>query len=527
MKKSLLIVFAVIVGLFANAQTADNLQKAVVNKNPRNLSVNEGVPESWKPTPAPAATIKQAKSSHHMKSNAVGLDSLGNQSNAFGWSGDSRQLIWADPRINSVAVIHRSAIQVTGDAYTGFLRYDYSMNGGNSFAINQGPMYVPLAEPIYPATSIFPVARYPQGGIYNPPGNTNPQEAFIVYYAASLDNSNPDLNENPLPSPEQFWGGHVHGTIFAGATTPQTQVHDSSYANYMKVIPEGFTMDMAGHAWSIDAATDNTGANGWADGNGVYTGNMIISKGTFNTSTFGMDYTHSLLSAPVSIIPGTPDTPLLGNCNIAFSPSGVIGYVVILGNNTYPTDSSDYPIIYKTTDGGTSWIGPAYIVLDNIGNLMPNLSQNGKYFSAYGGVDAIVDNNNNLHINLAVMDDYSPLGAITPGYWGYFDIYTTDGGNSWKAHLLSNPLTFEGKFSPGGSYEVDEYSRAQASSTITGDKLFFSWFDTDTLSYGHTNGNANPDLHAMGYNTVNQTWTLDSNFTGTMVGSPFRSEERR
>src|ERR1019366_21482 len=98
-------------------------------------------------------------------------------------------------------------------------------------------------------------------------------------------------------------------------------------------------------------------------------------------------------------------------------------------------------------------------------------------------LDAIVDVHDNLHINTAVDAFYSPGGVDPYGYWGYFDIYTTDGGNTWKAHLLSIPDTIQGVFG-SGNFVVNEYNRNQASSTIWGDKLFFSWFNTDQNVYG-------------------------------------------
>ena len=209
---------------------------------------------------------------------------------------------------------------------------------------------------------------------------------------------------------------------------------------------------------------------------------------------------------------------MISTCNIAFAPNGQVGYVVVLGHvggfGGSGTDSSYFPIVYKTYNGGNTWVGPKLVNVDSVNQLLGWIAPDQTY-NAYNSVDAIVDNNGNLHMVVACVSNLVPGGVITPGWWGEFDVYTTDGGNTWDAKLLAMPGTYDATFGAGTTNDptITEYTRGQATSTFDGTKLFFTWYDTDTLIYGSAGGNSQPDMHCMGYNTVNQNWTPDTNFT--------------
>src|ERR1019366_3663022 len=91
--------------------------------------VFEGIPSTSLPNPSPTNNSLHPKNANHSKnitSNPVNADSIGHMINAFGVGFGVHQAVWADPRLNTVAVIHRSAPAVSGETLGGYLRYDVS-----------------------------------------------------------------------------------------------------------------------------------------------------------------------------------------------------------------------------------------------------------------------------------------------------------------------------------------------------------------------------------------------------------------
>jgi hypothetical protein len=125
-----------------------------------------------------------------------------------------------------------------------------------------------------------------------------------------------------------------------------------------------------------------------------------------------------------------------------------------------------------------------------------------------------VDINDNLHILCAVGTQSTTAFSVgtTPGEWGIFDFYTTDGGLTYSARLIAKPHTFRGTFDPNGS-ALDEDSRPQISKTMDGSKLFYTYFDTDTTIFGAQDGNKFPDMWAQGINIANGAMTPLTNMT--------------
>src|ERR1035437_1894822 len=499
MKKSLLVAAVLLFGLSTFAQTSNNVQTmSPIKKTP---PIFEGIPGSW--ISNPSQTTTQPKKQNHSKSiqSAVNAYSIGQMMNAFGMIGGIYQAVWADPRINSVVFIHRSAPLVNGDPIGGYLRYDRSKDGGATFdTLNGGPLYVPDGDPL---GANFSVARYPQGGIYNPPGNIIADSAFVYYIAPTRDNTNGNTTN------ATDWGGLGYGVAQFGVYGhTQTQIHSAS--PYWYIIPEGNTSTQDGRVFNYAPSIDET------SGVGIYQDNIILNKGRFNTGSRDIDYTANLVSAPVGVENNGNKNYAGGN--IGFSPDGKTAYMVILGHQDYSTvpDSIFYPMVYKSTDSGITWTGPTSIVLDNVTSFIGDGQS--KFVTSFS-IDCIVDNNGNLHFIVPVFEESTNTSSILigHGFWGMFDVYTTDGGTSWFAHLLATPETYTATFGQNTLQDptITEYMRGQATSTWDGTKLFFTWFDTDSATWYALDAgqNLNPDMHSVGFNTATSTWTSDRNFT--------------
>jgi hypothetical protein len=250
-----------------------------------------------------------------------------------------------------------------------------------------------------------------------------------------------------------------------------------------------------------------------------YDGTLQLRKGVWNGIN-DMTYSSIFLNIPVNN-DNNGNANYAGKCGVAFANDGLTGYAWINGhynfNNLAPDSAYNLGIV-KTTDGGQTWGSVRYITFSGSGSgTINNLlggTGNGIY-STWTESDAAVDMNGNLHIACAIAPLASAFSiSITPGTWGLFDVYTIDGGNTWRAELLDKPQTFEAIF-PGTISFVSETNRAQVSKTWNGDKLFFGWMDTDTLAFG-TYDNLNPDIHLRAYNVNTGLWTAASNATDSL-----------
>lgn len=437
-------------------------------------------------SPGNKGPVKMRTKSSTPTTQAVSVFDIGSSGNAFGTGFGAKTALFAHPVINTVSMIYRSAPAVTGDVNSGFLRYGLSTDGGTTWSTDQGPVYSPDAANIDNGAP----ARYPQSIIYNPVGNTTPNNASIAYFAPSLYGVGIGGS----------WGAHVHGATTFGTLAP-TQVQDTS-SSYL--IPDGGALNPNDNSiWISNGTFDITTED--------YNDNIMLAKGTWGTNDYS--YAYSSVSAPLAAdVDG--DKNLVAT-NIAWGNNGV-GYLAMIGHEDFVNlpDSNLYPVFYKTTDNGATWNRLAAIDLLNIDNIL-NIDEvdpiDSVQYTTGFEFDLTVDADNNVHMIV----DVGALGASGfsivsgPTFFAVVDIYTTDGGTSWFAQELGQPQTFRGEFVGGGS-TIPEDNRPQVSRTLDGTKLFFCWFETDTLI---NPDNLNPDMWVMAYNTVTDLWAPAANVT--------------
>lgn len=425
----------------------------------------------------------------------VNVIDLGQAANVFGMAFGGKTFLWADPNLNTISLTHRSDFKSNGDGSSGWLRFDYSTDGGINWLLNKGPVYKSNNSSAPP----FADARYPEGLLYNPSGNTTPDSLFLTYFAPSLTSTN------------GLWGGVVHGTAVIGK--PATYTRKEEVTN-RTVIPDAMTLTQTGVVYVVDFAEDDANTTtpiGYKD-------SVYVWKGIWNSSKRDFDYTKSKFYAPVS-----KDNKGRANSNgvgeIAFADDGNNGYFSMIGHSSFKSepDSISSLIVYKTTNGGTSWSPSKIISMDGAKSLLPASTQT--KFTAGFEEDAVVDSKGNLHVIIPISEEI-PNSAVgfsvngKAGLFGIFDVYTTDGGTNWRAKLLGNPQTLAATFGVSASDvtnpNVVEYNRVQASRSHDGTKLFFTWFDTDTASFHPVDGNhanMNPNAFVMAYDVVRDLWT--------------------
>ncbi|MBP6977687.1 MAG: T9SS type A sorting domain-containing protein [Bacteroidales bacterium] len=436
---------------------------------------------------------------------------LGQAINSYGMYRTPRTYLWADPRINSVAFTHRAIAEA--DTYGGNrVMYDVSWNGGTPGSwTNNLVIYEPLGPA--PAGQDYPLAagRYPQGAIFNPQGNTDPDDAYYTYFIPTIDYSG---------SCDGFWGGLAHGVN--GLTTcyppAPTQTNYSSDSEYQNEVPMTFTTTLDGHVWFVDENLTHCTTEGYYTNDG----NIQIWHGQWDAEENDLVYERELMEV-MSPEDGVNDI------RVAFGPDGQTGYICIMTSaDGDPQASNLYlPMLIKTTDGGQTWDDPVYVLLGGYDGIdaiksesfLPDtaLLSTEDYAEGFDrdtvwyymgwAAGLTVDAYGNPHITGLVMLA-TPEGIYSyPEYWGTFHIFSEDGGESFDATLIYRNKTWVGDI---GSSTYHEMNRPYASSDITGKYLFFSCQDTD---WEALEDNTNPDIFVCSYDVDKKEYTEMENVT--------------
>jgi hypothetical protein len=477
MKKILLSFLAIIIAVSVSAQVV----KHVAHYNGATAKFIHFAKSEMPLNQTPIVKSFQKNHSAAKTNNVITDIPLGVAANAFGFYGNGRTYLWADDNIGSVTFSHRADVAPG----SGFLQYDLSTDIGATFTNNVGPVYSP------DGTTSFN-ARYPQGAIYNPFGNTDANNAYFTYMAPTLEGSNGG------------WGGIAYGVHKLDNTTAATQDVWADDGTYWYSVPTAFHVCQTGEAWYADW-NDSLDANTYP-----YTNNFefLLAKGLWNSGTSKFDYTRFTITVPMSTDPTSPLSKYCADQKIAFAPDGQTGYIAFIGHDdyTFMPDSVYYPILYKTTDGGTTWsTTPMHVDLSNIPDLQAALfPDSGWLYSSGFELDLAVDGDGNpyMAMNVGVAAGGWSI-ATAPGYIVTAAVYSTDGGTTWDARVLDYNETFRGTFAAGTADEIISDPRPQIATDMAGTVMFVTWLDTDTLTFGTADGNYYPDLHLRGFYVSN------------------------
>jgi hypothetical protein len=476
MKKLVLMSLVLGFGLMVSAQTTLNLKqdlpqhkaidKVMVGIEPAKASTVVANQESETPVVPPTKNT-----------NIVSIINIGTSANAYsyGYGGGQKSIVWAVPELNMVTNFHRMGGELDPGGYSGDLGYDVSMDGGLTWE-NMIEMYI--AENNAGGTYYTDAARYPNHGVWNPEGNTDPNNTWLQYFTPNLDGSNS----------ADSWGGYSFGSVNIGDPTIKTKNLQSSEDPYYQYIPDGYDLTKDGKVFVIDVNQD------WSSGSVVYQGTLILNKGEWDEGEGDFIFEQELLDAPINEATTRPS-----HTQIAFAEDGQTGYISFLGDNgtteLVSGASGYYPIIMKTTDGGASWSEPMGIQLggpDGMTGIVNDLLTDDQIAELYEeplpARDEIpyttafdhnisVDANGNLHIGIVIgvvgSEDYTIVSASN--LFAAYDIYTTDGGTTWYAIKLGSINQFRGTW-PG---DYTEDNRIQTTISPDRSTVFVSWLDTD------------------------------------------------
>jgi hypothetical protein len=465
---------------------------------------------------APAIGIEPVKSEAVVKSNIqkkpvtppadrnvniVTIIDIGTAANAYGYgySGGQKSLVWVDPVLNTVTNFHRMGGALDPGGYSGDLGYDISTDGGQNFT-NMVECY--RATNNSGGTYYTDAARYPNHGIYNPEGNTDPSNAYVVFFAPVLDGTN-----------GSGWGGYGYGVASIGDTSYHTKHLLASHDDYYQYIPDAYELT---HDFSIAVDVNQD----WTSGTLAYQGNLILNTSHWDDAANDFVYNQDLLDAPQVEGVGRP-----AFTQVAFSQDGQTGYIVILGDDGSAEQPGGlkglYPIYWKSTDGGDTWDGPYFIQLDGpngIGGIVyhhltdelieglfepPVPAREDINYTTAFDFNCAVDNNGNLHIAVVIgptgTNEYSIVTA--KGYLGVIDLFTNDGGTTWYAEEMGRPQNFRGTFG-----DLTEDNRIQITTSPDHSKIFISWLDTDIEDADENN---QPNIFCRGFDPATYMKTND------------------
>ncbi len=501
MKKLLLIACAVSISAGLYAQKAIPKAKANIKSySAQMFDVAEEVPVQ-----SPSIVNAQPVNTNR-GTNDITVLNIGGAANAYGLYNGGRTALWADPNLNSVSFFHRMLGAPNGPG-SGFIGYDYSTDGGSTWSVNNqiyNPTIVPGAN-----------ARYPQGVLVNPAGNTDPNNAYAVSVSAILDGSNAGAGS---------WGGlgatlnKFDGSVAAQQSWPTVGAFRNNVPDAMTVNP------VTGDIFVVDNSMIAGLGNQYVD-------TLVITRGVVTNGE--IEWTQSLLYAPVNAY-GTS----VADVRIAFAPDGMIGYICTLSDNggdDFATESAYYPILYKTTDGGLTWDEDAIVVPlggpDGLPAIVYGLMDDDQWLEFWGDPvpardeiifttaftsDFAVDFNGNpvLTTVVGVSGIHGTAGtaySILSGTrtFASYNIFSQDGGATWLAQKLGdNLITFRGEF--GATDPIAEDNRSQLTTSLDGTKMFFSWLDTD---FEGQEDNVQPDIYCVGWDIINNTYSEVYNVT--------------
>ena len=421
---------------------------------------------------------------------------MGRSSNAYTVLGEYQNQVVANDSLNLVGFVHRQDVTVFGGgaAANGKLRYDLSTDGGASFTTDIG---------VLNNTYTYP-ARYPNMGLYNMSGTTNPLNARMAYMGPTINNGS--------------WNGYVGGSF--QVTTGTVSATETYYGSTNYTLPGSLVERVPGEFWAI--------APGYNFGSSNYTDTIYVFKGTYNISTQDIDWAtqHKLVI--------THDLTFDGSIHmihpqIGFSPDGTTGWIGFLGDIPGGSQHLYSPIFIKSGNGGASWGTPVEVNLNAQSYVADSLQA--LWITGNNGVpastgiatttfefDLTVDANGNPHlftvIGSANSQDSLQVPSGPPGYvllpgLAKFtgDVTSTNGGTSFQVDYVAPVLSFRGEFgtpdpSNGSLLVMDNFP--QVSRTESGSHVFYSWVDSDTtiIGFGESN-NIAPNLRIAGFQTSN------------------------
>jgi hypothetical protein len=518
MKKQLLFGFA---AFAAMAITAQNNSRFAINPKAKKMVTH-------KPYSTSEVTSSQylSVSTANVNKTASAAKRIGGSVNSIGVQNTAGRALTYNASINTIGMIIRKQAGWTGvtGGNSGTMAYAYSSNAGASW------------DSTILVASSTKLMRHPGGTIFNPAGNTNPANAYIVgsgpWHPGSSWQGNFFASKQLTFPGSNSTGSAIFPDNLNLALTPG-QIKQDFARTDMQNTTDGKIHVLGELIANINDVSSNA-AYGWRG--------VALNYGTFNAGSF--TWTVDSLK-PNFKLDGAGDANGSTQSNQAWSEDGTIGYVVFTGvdaNAVAGTSMNTFqPYVYKTTNSGATWF--RYAPLYDF-NTIPSISDrlyiaNGpvaKAFVSVGeGSSATVDASGNLHFlatfTSAYSDNIDSLGyTISPNYnyfWNYITDFSTTSNGGWCAFVVDSlstegPTAAETNWLGGASGALAYDARLQISRSTDGMKLVYSWVDSDTLITS-SHFNTQPNIRMKGYDLATNKMTATKDMSTGKAGADYNS----
>ena len=486
MKKLLLVGFALCIGLFTYAQKRNYsiLEKAVPSTYDQGLYLND----------APAFTPGTENNADviYKRSGTLVKTTISTSSNIYGLVSTDQRVVSARPEANLIAFGNRAggASGATGND----LRVSFSTNSGASWN-----------SVLVTGSVAGRLIRYPSSVIYNPEGNTDPNNMFAIFSAPAVAGTD--------------WSSNYYGSIGLNGLNLDINNMDNTPIPYINHMNIDLSVTNSGKVHVASQYLLGTTAaytfEGWQ-----------VLNGVFNPATSKVDWATEV----VSVLPVEGAKVRTDADHIAFSPDGSVGYLLGTGIDTDPNYNPfgiEWPIVYKTLDDGQTWEKMPAFDFSQIGTFQDNLYPTKadpsivipRWYNAWVGSTgngATVDINGNLHIAGIVRGTMS----LDPDSLNYFysephlmfDVFT-NGDGTWNAQFVDTIRTESVASADGFTMGWDQ--RIRMNRTADGSKVFVTWGDTNPLYWTALAPTTNvlPDVFIWGYDINTRLFTDAVNVT--------------
>lgn len=542
MNKHLLIGSALLVAISAFPQNGKLVKPSGIAEGKlKKVDFNEvSISQSSTLFTGPTKQIKHKYNNNANKTTAVSATMFTGAMNVFSYLYGQANPLQYNKALNAVSFLSRksSTYTASSNSNSGTIVGLWSTNLGTTW--NETCMW----------TSATNLGRFPSGGLYNPLGNTNINNAYMVAHGPCTDGTNwvgVYYASKPITTP----GTTTPGTDmqFHNAAAPVLKKHHYTvWSN--EIIDGGLVRGMGMIINDINGTTNvQYGSRGTA-----------MLKGQFNAGAFV--WSVDSFCPPVNV--RTDGSRITNEYGMqAWNDAGTVGYVVILGSRAGagPTMNGYQPIVYVTTNSGASWsLLPANDFADACAfkgvndRLYPTNTNSNVICPNFNGSedwDVAVDANGQLHMatmayghtsnhvdslgyrNVFGSEQYS--FSHTPfDHPTIYDFYTKSTGG-WDYHIVDSMGT-EGPSGTSGqpgystnpwagataTTKMEILARIQMSRTDDGKKLFYSWTESDSSVVG-LKWNIYPDINMKGYDVVAKKVTPRMNITTGVLGADQQS----
>ena len=506
MKKILLsLICCSILGTFAFAQSQKlDLTKVRFNKTTNEKTAHFALPDVplVEPIFIAPAPVQEEVSFREGEGYSI---LLGSSFNLYSVASEGPNALSYSPDLNTLVMAHRQNAGAVGGS--GIISFDVSTDGGATWDTINKPLSTSLTTPDGIAIN---GNRYPNGALYNPPENSDPNNAYFVGAGAALWND-PDFGNG--------WGWDF---LVSSKLDGVTDVSETYYSlpDTNSYLPMGMVTHPDGSIWYANLRREE-------DLPHQLFNPITVTKLTFNESTKSFDPT--IVELPLNFSTGLDSVAF--NPRITFSPNGMIGYVVVSGIDGDDTEEfpSVKPIVWKTTDAGENWVKQARVMYQPMDSLIAatipvdkdgdgtsdSLGSGSPQIPYMSQFDIVADADGRLHIVASMLsssndaEDSNDFGFVWTGV-GTLNIFhfITDGEN-WEHYYIDTWLNEDAAI--GDFTSIDE--RMQASRNPDGNYVFFTWAESTYLEPMDAQPNDFPDIQAYGYRVSDQRVTNIKNLS--------------